>query len=200
MRGEPEVEIRFQREMSLKPTGPEVGILLVNDYQHAEPREADVERDGGVRRRQPEVDIVCGRGRSHLWFHRSAPESPTVSTVEQRPTRYCTAVSVQNERAEPSANDPFDCPLDQDSPGAGGGPARQPHFLRRYTTEDICLLAEADGADIGTCPDRPFATSWSESSGSSRNRSTCGWPASRYLIFTTFGTRRLIEDAVSVCS
>src|ERR1700722_17044957 len=117
MRGEPEMEIRFQREMSLKSTAAEEGILLVNDYQHAEPREADLGRDGGVRRRQPEVDIVCGRGRSHLWFHRRAPESPTVSTVEQRSTRYCTSFSGQGERAEPGANDSLDCPLDEDSPG-----------------------------------------------------------------------------------
>ena len=80
------LEIRFQREMSLKPTAAEEGILLVNDYQHAEPREADVGRDGGVRRRQQEVELVSG----------------------------------QVSGPEPGANDPFDCPLDEDSPGERG--------------------------------------------------------------------------------
>src|ERR1700686_1644254 len=92
------MEIGFQREMSLKLTAAEEGILLVNDYQHAEPREADVGRDGGVRRWEPEVDVVCGRRRSHLWFHRRAPESPAVSTFEQRPTRYSPPVSDQDVR------------------------------------------------------------------------------------------------------
>src|SRR5580704_1270408 len=60
---------------------------------------------------------VEGEGAIYGFIEALLTKSATVSTFEQRPARCCTPVSGEGERAEPGANDPFDCPLDEDSPG-----------------------------------------------------------------------------------
>src|SRR5258708_39946337 len=114
MRGEPEVDSRFQCGVSLKP---ERRMLRRNDATHGQFRTAESGRDGTVSDEQPARPLVgCGTG-SGLRAHRASVESAAIPSAEQRTKGDREALSGQGHRLEPGPTDALDPALEEDTPG-----------------------------------------------------------------------------------